>query len=81
MATQTPTRARGEPREVPRATKAEFEDAVKAGGPFVLIDARSGPAYQSSHLDLKHAIRIQPGTTTAHLAEIPGGCPIFTVCT
>lgn len=81
MATQTPTRARGQPGEVPRATKAEFEQAVKAGGPFILIDARSGPAYQSSHLDLKQAMRIQPGTTTAHLAEVPRGYPIFTVCT
>lgn len=81
MATRTPTRVRGEPHEVPRATKVEFEEAVKAGGPFVLIDARSGPAYQSSHLDLKQAIRIQPGTTAAHLAEVPRGLPIFTACT
>lgn len=81
MATRTPTQARGQPGEVPRATKQEFEGAVQAGSRFVLIDARSGPAYQSSHLDLKHALRIQPGTTAAHLGEIPRGLPIFTVCT
>ena len=81
MSIQVPSQTHGQPQEIPRATKQEFEQEVNTGQNFVLIDARSAGAYQSSHLDLKHAIRIQPGTTQAHLGDVPRGLPIFTVCT
>jgi rhodanese-related sulfurtransferase len=67
--------------DIPRASKPDFEDAVKAGQEFVLIDSRSLLAYQSSHLDLKGALRVDPSQPTAQLDQVPRGKPIFVVCT
>jgi rhodanese-related sulfurtransferase len=68
-------------QEIPRASKHDFENAVKAGQEFVLIDSRSLLAYQSSHLDLKGALRVDPSDAAAQLDQIPRGKPIFVVCT
>jgi rhodanese-related sulfurtransferase len=68
-------------QEIPRAPKHDFEDAVKAGQEFVLIDSRSLASYQPSHLDLKGALRVDPNNAAAQLDQVPRGKPIFVVCT
>jgi rhodanese-related sulfurtransferase len=67
--------------EIPRASKPDFEDMVKAGQEFVLIDSRSLLAYQASHLDLKGALRVDPSNAAAQLDQVPRGKPVFVVCT
>ncbi len=71
----------GDPGTIERITPLELKAKIDRGERIVIIDARSGGAYDHSDLRIRGDKRIAPDEIIERARELPMGVEIITYCT
>ena len=62
--------------ETPRISPQAVAERIRGGEQVVFLDARSPTAFEQATDQIPGSIRVPPGETDEHLAELPGGDPL-----
>jgi hypothetical protein len=67
--------------DVSKVTVAQVKEWMESGQPLMILDSRSGHAWEEGTTKARGALRVPPDDVEPHLSEIPRNERILVYCT